>query len=264
MADLERMIADMEAEGRELDGIVAPLPAEEWTRDTPAAGWTIGHQIGHLTWTDEMSLIAVTRPDDFAGIIEQVLSRPDLSYVDEVAGELAALGPSALLARWRQGRARLAEALAGVPRGARLPWFGVAFSAPSMATARIMETWAHGQDIVDALGIRRTPGARLRYVAHIGVRARDFAFRANRLDPPAEEFRVELTAPDGATWTWGPEDAEQRVTGTALDFCLLVTQRRHRDDVDVQAQGADAGRWLTIAQAFAGPPGGGRRPGQFG
>jgi uncharacterized protein (TIGR03084 family) len=109
----------------------------------------------------------------------------------------------------------------------------------------------------------RQPTARLRHVAHIGVRARDFAYRVHGLEPPAEQFAVELAGPDGERWTWGPAGAAQRVTGPALDFCLLVTQRRHRDDLAVAAVGGDAERWLAIAQAFAGPPGEGRRPGQF-
>jgi uncharacterized protein (TIGR03084 family) len=102
------------------------------------------------------------------------------------------------------------------------------------------------------------PSSRLRSIAHLGVRTRDFAFTVHGLTPPAEPFRVELTAPDGTRWTWGPEDADQRVTGSALDFCCLVTQRRPRAELDVTAHGADAAQWLEIAQAFAGPPGKGR------
>jgi uncharacterized protein (TIGR03084 family) len=90
------------------------------------------------------------------------------------------------------------------------------------------------------------------------VRTRDFAFTVHGLTPPAEPFRVELRAPDGSTWSWGPDDAGQRVTGSAEDFCMLVTQRRPRADLDVNAVGADAEKWLGIAQAFAGPPGPGR------
>ena len=130
-----------------------------------------------------------------------------------------------------------------------------------MATARLMETWAHTTDVADALRVRREPTARLRHVAHLGVRTRNFAYGVRNLTPPAEEFRVGLTAPDGAVWTWGPQDAAQRVTGSALDFCLLVTQRIHRDDTDLVAVGEDAARWLDIAQAFAGLPGEGRKPG---
>ena len=133
-----------------------------------------------------------------------------------------------------------------------------------MATARLMETWAHGQDVADALGVERVPTARLRNIAHIGVRTRDFAFVANELEPPADPFLVELVGPDGGVWTWGPADAAQVVRGPAVDFALLVTQRRHLDDLALDAVGDDAARWLGIAQAFAGPPGSGRSAGQFG
>jgi uncharacterized protein (TIGR03084 family) len=109
-----------------------------------------------------------------------------------------------------------------------------------------------------SLRVRREPTARLWHVARLGVQTRDLAFRTRRLAPPAEPFRVELTAPDGGLWAFGPEDARQRVTGPALGFCLLVTQRRHRDDTGVTASGADADTWLSIAQAFAGPSGAGR------
>jgi uncharacterized protein (TIGR03084 family) len=134
-------------------------------------------------------------------------------------------------------------------------------SVASLATARLMETWAHGQDVVDALAISRVPTDRLRHVAHLGVRTRDFAFTINDRTPPAEPFRVELASPSGDVWTWGPAGAAGRVTGPALDFCLRVTQRRHRDDLALVAVGAEADTWLDIAQAFAGPPGPGRPPG---
>jgi uncharacterized protein (TIGR03084 family) len=133
-------------------------------------------------------------------------------------------------------------------------------SATSMATARTMETWAHGQDVADALGVEHPDGPALAHVAHIGVRTRDFAFVVRGRTPPTEPFRVELDAPSGERWTWGPEEAPQRVTGPARDFCLLVTQRRHRADLAVRAEGDDADAWLDIAQAFAGPPGAGRPP----
>jgi uncharacterized protein (TIGR03084 family) len=136
-------------------------------------------------------------------------------------------------------------------------------SVASSLTARIMETWAHGQDIADAVGVRREPTDRLRHVAHIGVGARPFSYAANKQPVPAQPVRVELIAPSGATWTWGPADAADRVTGPALDFCLVVTQRRHRSDTAVEAAGAAADEWLSIAQSFAGPPGAGRLPGQF-
>ena len=158
------------------------------------------------------------------------------------------------------GTAGLAAALQDVPGGERMPWFGPPMSATSMATARFMETWAHSLDVHGALGVEPEVTDRIRHVAHLGVRTRNFSFATHQLGAPADEFRIELTAPSGELWSWGPEEAEQRVTGSAYDFCQLVTQRVHRDDTDLVATGADAERWLDIAQAFAGPPGeGGRR-----
>nr|WP_235628957.1 maleylpyruvate isomerase family mycothiol-dependent enzyme [Mycobacterium tuberculosis] len=153
---------------------------------------------------------------------------------------------------------RLHEELLAVPDGRKLAWFGPPMSAASMATARLMETWAHGLDVADALGVIRPATQRLRSIAHLGVRTRDYAFIVNNLTPPAEPFLVELRGPSGDTWSWGPSDAAQRVTGSAEDFCFLVTQRRALSTLDVNAVGEDAQRWLTIAQAFAGPPGRGR------
>jgi uncharacterized protein (TIGR03084 family) len=179
--------------------------------------------------------------------------------VDDAAAAGAAADPAVLVARWRTGRTTLARELAALPEGVRVPWFGPPMSAMSMATARLMETWAHGLDVTDALGLPPSVSPRLRAVAHLGVRTRDFAFAQHGLAAPAEPFRVELTAQDGETWAFGPEDASQRVTGPALDFCLRVTRRRPRADLRLQATGADADRWLDVAQAFAGPPGGERR-----
>jgi uncharacterized protein (TIGR03084 family) len=142
----------------------------------------------------------------------------------------------------------------------RLPWYGPPMSAASSVTARLMETWAHGQDIADALGVTRQPTTRLRHVAHLGVATREFSFRLRGLPVPAAPVRVELTAPDGAIWAWGPADAPERVAGSAVDFCLLVTQRRHQADTGLLTSGRAAAEWLAIAQAFAGPPGPGRQP----
>ncbi|TDD32692.1 TIGR03084 family protein [Actinomadura sp. KC06] len=259
MPDMHALLADLAAEGDSLDALVAPLPAARWADATPAEGWTIAHQIAHLAWTDAQAVIAATDPAAFAELVEQALAAPD-DYVEAGARESAAEDPARLLARWQDGRRRIVDALAAVPFGQRLPWFGPPMSAASMATARLMETWAHGEDVADALGERRRPTHRLRHVAHIGVRTRDFAFQNRGLEPPADAFHVVLEGPDGDEWTWGPADAAQSVTGPALDFCLLATQRRHRDDLALTAVGADADRWLDVAQAFAGPPGPGRTP----
>lgn len=250
-------VADLQAESDELDALVAPLPAEKWATMTPAPGWTIAHQIGHLLWTDRVSLLSVTDEAAFGEALTAAAADP-AGFVDAGAEELAALPPAELLASWRDTRRRLHEALLGVADGRKLPWFGPPMSASSMATARLMETWAHGLDVADALGVTRPPTDRLRSIAHIGVRARDYAYMVNGLTPPSEAFYVELRGPGGDTWSWGPPEAAQRVTGSAEDFCFLVTQRRPLSALDVTAVGEDAQQWLGIAQAFAGPPGPGR------
>ncbi|MEV3990535.1 TIGR03084 family metal-binding protein [Streptomyces sp. NPDC049837] len=255
----DALLADLRDESEEVDRLVAGLRPDGWATPTPAPRWTVAHQIAHLAWTDDAALLAVTDADRFAAHVEEALKAPE-TFVDDGAEAGAAAPPQELLTRWRDGRERLLTALRTAPADARFPWYGPPMSAASMATARLMETWAHGQDIADALGVDRPPTFRLRHVAWIGVRARDYAYAVRGLTPPPEPFRVELTAPDGSLWAYGPEGAEQRITGPALDFCLLVTQRAHRADLAVRAEGADADRWLDIAQAFAGPAGPGRAP----
>ncbi|GAB2470961.1 TIGR03084 family metal-binding protein [Jatrophihabitans fulvus] len=257
MVALSEVLGDLDAEAATLDDLVAPLDDAGWRRATPAQGWTIAHQIAHLTWTDSAAIAAATGEgwDEFVATASATLD----TFVDDAAERGAARPPDQLLAGWRDSRRTLREALVALPDGAKLPWFGPPMGAVSMATARLMETWAHGQDVADTLDVTRRPTDRLRGIAHIGVRTRDFSFRLRGLTPPDEPFRVELTGPTGDLWAWGPDDADQQVAGPALDFCLLVTQRRHRGELAVVAVGADADRWLDIAQAFAGKIGTGRQ-----
>ena len=256
---LTTLLADLQAEGDRLDALVADLDEQGWRTPTPAEGWDVATQVAHLAWTDEVAVAAATDKQRWAEYVVEAISDPT-GYVDAEALAGGRVPPPERLAGWRAARANLQETLRGVPDGHKMPWFGPPMSATSMATARFMETWAHALDVAEALGIDPEPTDRIRHVAYLGVRTRNYAFGVNSLEPPIEEFRIELVAPSGETWTWGPEDARQRVTGSAYDFCLRVTQRRHRDDLDLVADGPDADRWLDLAQAFAGPPGPGREP----
>ncbi|WP_137810364.1 MULTISPECIES: TIGR03084 family metal-binding protein [unclassified Gordonia (in: high G+C Gram-positive bacteria)] len=253
------VVADLEAESAQLDTLVAGLDDAGWATPTPATGWTIAHQIAHLAWTDEVAAIAATDPDRFGALLSEAASSV-ATYVDDAAEAGAAAPADEILAGWRAARDRLADALREVPAGVKIPWFGPPMSAASMATARLMETWAHGLDVADALGVPVVPTDRIRSVAHIGVRTRDFAYIVNGRTPPAEPFHYALTAPSGEVWTWGPDDASNSVCGPALDFCFLVTQRRALADLELELIGPDAVEWSGIAQCFAGPPGPGREP----
>ena len=251
---LSDLLAALETEGAALDAVVAELEDTAWLTPTPAEGWTVAAQIAHLDWTNRQALRALRDPEGFGAWVLEGRERLS-ALVDDEAQAGASAAPLQVLGRWRTSRAELSEALAALPEGARIPWFGPPMNASSMATARLMETWAHGLDVTDALGLPPSASGRLRHVAHLGVRTRDFAFAQHGVPAPAEPFRIELTAPDGELWAWGPADAAQRVAGPALDFCLRVTRRRHRADLALEATGADADRWLDLAQAFAGPPG---------
>ena len=162
------------------------------------------------------------------------------------------------MADWQRSFEDLVLALAGIAPGTRIPWYGPPMSVASFTTARIMEYWAHGQDVVDGLGATRPPTDRLRHVADLGVRTRRFAYVNRGLPAPGGEIHVVLDAPSGATWEWG--SGPDAIAGPALDFCLLVTQRRHPDDLDLRVTPGAAQEWLAVAQAFAGPPGSGRPP----
>ncbi len=256
---LAGVLADLEVEGDRLEALVAPLDEEGWRTETPAIGWDVAHQVVHLAWTDECAVAAATDKQAWDALVVQALEDPE-GFVDTEAAKGAQATGAEILVRWTTARAALQATLREVPDGTKIPWYGPPMSAISMATARFMETWAHGRDIAAALGAELQVDDGLRHVVHLGVRTRDFAFHTREMQPPAEEFRVSLALPSGEVVDYGPADAAQSVTGSAHDFVLLVTQRVNRADTDLVAEGEDADAWLDVAQAFAGPPGDGRPP----
>jgi uncharacterized protein (TIGR03084 family) len=260
--DMTTLADDVAAETTALRLMIAGLDESGWRQDTPAAGWTVADQVGHLAYFDDAAITSATDPDEFAAELERAVADGATS-ADAIVDRYRVLPPAELLVWFDESRARLLEVFRSLDPSVRVPWFGPPMSAASALTARLMETWAHGQDIADALGVVRQPSDRLKHVAHIGVGARAFSFAAHGRSAPDAPVRVDLVSPSGETWTWGPEDADDRVSGPALDFCLVVTQRRHLDDVALRIEGPAATEWMSIAQAFAGPPGPGRRPGQF-
>lgn len=261
---MQAITDDLVAEHAALDRVVAGLPDEVWQTPTPASGWDIRDCLSHVWFFDVRALMALdpATVEEFRRDAEQLLASVTGGVGPDVR-EGRAMSPRELLARWRADRERLVARARITDPAARIPWYGPAMAARSFITARVMETWAHGQDIRDALGLEPEVTDRLRHVAHIGVRARAFAYANNGRDLPAADLRVELRGPSGDLWTWGDEAASDVVRGEAIDFCLMVTQRRHIADTSLEVLGAAAEEWVSIAQAFAGPPGKGRAPGQF-
>jgi uncharacterized protein (TIGR03084 family) len=261
-AVVDQVVADLAAETTALAGVLSQLPAAAWQKDTPAVCWTIRDQVTHLAFFDDATRLAVVDPAAFATQRAELLAFGD-RFPDAVAAQYRHL-PSHDCLDWflRSREAMLAACRAADP-AARLPWYGPDMGLASLLTGRLMETWAHGQDILDCLGERREPTARLRHIADLGVRTFAFSYRQRGLAAPAEPVRVELTGPDGQRWAWGPDDAANWVEGDALDFCLVVTQRRNVGDTRLRVTGLLAAEWMAIAQAFAGRPTDPRPPGTF-
>jgi uncharacterized protein (TIGR03084 family) len=258
---MQDLCDDLVAEHEALDDRVAELDEGAWTTITPAEGWTVADSISHLAFFDQTATLAAIDPDAFTAntqtLLERVLAGADPSL------DLGRSGPGTeLLASWRRGRAAMVDAFRTLGAKTRLPWYGPPMSAASFATARLMETWAHGQDVADALGLPPVESERLRHVAHIGVRARAFSYGVRSIAMPDVAITVELTSPSGSQWRWEGDPGE-RVLGTALDFALAVTQRRHVADTSLVVEGDAAREWMSIAQAFAGAAGHGRAAGAF-
>lgn len=246
---MEQICADLAAEHAALDAIVADLDEPGWGTPTPAAGWDVKDTILHIHAADGMAVLAVVDPARFEEAkVALNAGRPlDGWFIDA-----STTSGADVLARWRADREAMLDAFRPLGPKDRIPWFGPSMSALSFATARLMETWAHGHDIATALGRELPVTDRLRHVCHIGVSTRGWSYVNRGEAVPEGDVRVELVAPSGATWTWGPEGATSTVSGTALEFALVTTQRRVLGDTSLSVEGDLARGWLDRAQAFAG------------
>lgn len=262
MTELDVVLSDLTADGEQLDRLVSGLDVDQWNLATPAPGWTIADQIAHLAFIFRLAATAATDAKAFQAMTAGAQQDFD-GAVNAALKDYENDTPDVLLARWRAERAAAVDGLASVPEGETVPWLVNPLPPIVLACAGIMEQFAHGQDIADALGVELERTDRLRHLVVFAVLTQDFGYLSRGLTPPGVPFRFEITGPSGEVWAYGPEDAENRITGPANDFCLLVTRRRHRDDVAVTAVGQEADRWLDIAQAYRGPAGAGRLPGQF-
>jgi len=260
---MQQICGELLGECRALADLCRGMSASQWRVPTDFHGWTPWDEIAHLAFFDDAGWLAATDPPRFAAH-KQALQE-ELAHGEEISAiarrRFGQFDGPALLALWCEQQERLVAALVGMEAKARLPWYGPDMSARSFASARLMETWAHGQDVWDAVGRERGPSPGLRNIAHLGVTTYGWTFANRRLPVPEPQPFVSLTAPDGDTWTWGTPSDEDFVRGPALDFALLVTQRRHRDDTRLVWSGASAQQWTLLAQCFAGPPADGPAPG---
>lgn len=245
---MDQICDDLAAEHAALDAVIADIPEEMWTTATPAEGWDIKDTIVHLIQADAAARLAVNDPDGFADAKQKMMDGAGLEYFASTAGRSGA----EILELWRDERDQMLTAFRSRGPKDRIPWFGPDMSTLSFATARLMETWSHGRDVADTVGVTIEPTDRLKHVCHIGVTTRGWSYAVRGREFPGGDVRVELTSPSGELWTWGPEEAADRITGSAEEFALVATQRRKPADTALVADGPLAEEWLSIAQAFAG------------
>lgn len=248
---MDSICDDLEAETAALRAIVESLSEEQWRLPTPAAGWDTHETVIHLGMADFAASLAVLDGPGFEAAKEAMSAGGDLHQISGV--DVHTMSGAELWQWFETERAHMTTAFRALGPKDRIPWFGPDMSALSFATARLMETWSHGHDVADTFGVAYPRTDRLRHVAHIGVTTRGWSYANRGRQVPEGPVRVELTAPSGDVWTWGPEDAADSIRGDAYEFCLLATQRRHHTEVDLEIQGPLAQEWAEIAQAFAGP-----------
>jgi uncharacterized protein (TIGR03084 family) len=248
VSDFAALLDDLEAEHRALHDVVAVLTPDEWLTPTPAWGWDVRDTIAHLADTDELATGSATGGEyALNGEAARAASGEDVTFHGVLRGRR--LSGAEVGAWWDGTAAALRATLAALPADARIPW-GIGMRTPSLISARIMETWAHGLDVRAAVGASASDSDRLAHVAWLATRALPYAFSVAGREMPAAAVRVELQLPSGAVWTYGPEDAADRITGSAGDYCRVFVQRRSRADTTLEIEGDAADAAMSVARAY--------------
>jgi len=255
MATLSQAV-DFREECDALYAVLKEVPDAGWERPTQFKSWTFNDVIGHLHIFDYAARLTLDGPAALKAFFAQIAAGRAAgdSLVSYTRRWLSGLQGVSLLARWREFSSELAEVYADLDPARRVAWGGPDMSVRSCISARQMETWSHGQAIFDLLGATRPEGDRLRNIAVMGVNTFGWTFVNRKLDVPDVKPYVRLLSPTGAVWEWNSAAQVERVEGSAVDFCAVVTQTRNIADTRLHVEGQAAQQWMSIAQCFAGPP----------
>ena len=252
---MKQLCDDLLQENEQLDGLVSQIQPDQWGRRTSFYAWTVYDELAHLHCFDLSVLLAMQNPRDFLEqevVLFAKAMKQKICIADIAHNKLGDLPPEELRNNWRQTYRKMIEVFSELDPKARIPWYGPEMSARSSATARLMETWAHGQDLFDTFNVKRSPTERLIHIAHLGVLTFGWSFLNRGLVAPNEKPYVELISPGGNVWQWNEPSSCNYVKGKAEEFCLVVTQRRNVLDTSLLSAGSGAA-WMRIAQCFAGP-----------
>ena len=236
--------------------VLEPLADQEFDRVTLFKGWTINDVVGHLHMFDHAALITLGDEEAFGKFFAPIMTgmAEGKTLLEMQYPWLDGLSGRALFEAWRDTGEELADAYAKADPKQRVKWAGPDMSALSSITARQMETWAHGQEVFDCLGLVREEGDRVRNICHLGVNTYGWTFINRKLDVPQPAPFAQLTAPSGEVWEWNEQQADNFVMGSAVEFAQVVTQVRNVADTDLVFAGDAASRWMAMAQCFAGKP----------
>jgi len=243
-------------ESESLHALVADLDAAGFAAEPRFKRWTIDQILQHLHYFNRMATLSLADPEGFRAEYAVFAEgrKAESSMLGITDRLLKGLRGPALRDAWIATAREVRAAFAAADPKARVAWAGPDMSARSAITARLMETWAHGQAIWDALGRMRPDGDRIRNIAHLGVSTYGWTFRNRGEEPPEPMPFVRLRAPSGRVWDWGDAREDERIEGAATAFCQVVAQTRNVADVDLSVTGRNAARWMAWAQCFAGPP----------
>ena len=242
----------------ESDALAAVLDGRtdaDWERPTLFKDWTANDVIRHLHFWNRGADLALADPDEFQALRRRF--REQAAAVGRGAAEAGMVGDlsgRALLDAWCGFYRKMAERWAEVDPRRRVPWVGPDMSARSSITARLMETWSHGQAIFDLFGLEREEHDRIRNVVFLGINTYGWTWEVREREPPGPMPHLKLTAPSGAIWEFGEDDGVNRIEGPAVAFAQVVAQTRNIADTELAVKGPVAVEWMANAQCFAGPP----------
>jgi len=262
---MQELIRDLREEGAQLHELLKTLEEGDWQRPTPFKRWTVQEVVEHLHLSDGFAVQSLKSEEEFLKTVQEVATAILKEGIDLRAYGRRVLGtqkPVEILKLWHECFAEMCDLLEAADPKARLKWFGPDMGVRMFATARQMETWAHGQDIYDLLRLPRENTDRIKNIAVLGVKTFGWTFVNRGLEVPTDIPYVRLTAPSGAIWEWNDPDEDNKVEGLAAEFCHVVTQGRNVADTQLEVVGETATRWMAIAQCFAGGPEDPPKPGQ--
>ncbi len=253
---MKQLAKDFFEESEALYHLLTSIEEDHYDLRTLFNDWTIDHVLGHIHLGNLASELSLTDGDGFQEFSASLLAwlgaaKPLRAFEDN---RLNGLKGKALLGKWREDYQGLAKQFESVDPKQRLPWIGVDMSARSNLTARLMETWAHGQEIFDVLGVVRENQDRIKNIAVLGIKTLGWTLMSRGMEVPKDKPYVKLESPEGELWEWNDPSDDNMIYGSAEQFCQVVTQVRNVGDTSLKVVGETAEKWMANAQCFAGPP----------